>query len=147
MLNCQITSVVVVVTTFAACISSGADFDRPAPVDASLEGIKATGQSTVEVQSRPLVEPVMTKVPCDIPADVEARLGNSYDEYVHYQYWPGYDLARTSGTDRNRSWKILGGVACSLKDRAGALKVWPCLDTQGKQFVKYICSRNAVDIP
>jgi hypothetical protein len=34
-----------------------------------------------------------------------------------------------------------------LKDRNGAVNAWNKLDAQGKQFLKYVCSRNAVAVP
>ena len=36
---------------------------------------------------------------------------------------------------------------CFLKDRNGAVTAYGKLDAQGKQFLKYVCSRNAITVP
>jgi hypothetical protein len=43
--------------------------------------------------------------------------------------------------------RIMGAGACYRRDRDEAIKVWNRLGQMDRQFVKYICNRNGIEIP
>ena len=81
--------------------------------------------------------------------DAEEKLAKSYDEYVHGNYATALDLATSANTDsaNPKAWKIIGGVSCYMKNRDAAIEAWFALDNQGRQFLNYVCGRNALVIP
>ena len=44
-------------------------------------------------------------------------------------------------------WRIIGASSCFLKDKNGAVAAWNKLSTMDRQFLKYVCSRNAITVP
>lgn len=70
------------------------------------------------------------------------------DAYVHGQYANAIAIAkRAVKAQPNQAWRLIGASSCFLKDRNGALQAWNQLDSQGRSFLKYVCSRNAITIP
>ncbi len=70
------------------------------------------------------------------------------DAYVHGQYANAIEIARKAvSAQPNQAWRVIGASSCFLKDRDGAVKSWNKLDTQGRSFLKYVCSRNAITVP
>ena len=49
--------------------------------------------------------------------------------------------------DPNKAWRIIGASECSLKTSAAALEAANHLEASGRQFLKYVCSRNNVTLP
>jgi hypothetical protein len=67
---------------------------------------------------------------------------------VHGQYATAIDLAKKGTKSQpSKAWRIIGASYCFLKDRGGAVSAFGKLDAQGKQFLKYVCSRNAITVP
>src|SRR5262249_54174224 len=84
------------------------------------------------------------------PADaaVEKQLQDAQDAYVHGNYAAAIDLAKkASRQSPSKAWRIIGASYCFLKDRGGAAQAWSKLDAQGRQFLKYVCGRNAMTVP
>ncbi len=70
------------------------------------------------------------------------------DAYVHGQYANAIELAnKLKKLQPAKAWRIIGASNCFLKDRTGAMSAWGKLDPTGRQFLKYVCSRNAITIP
>jgi pSer/pThr/pTyr-binding forkhead associated (FHA) protein len=78
----------------------------------------------------------------------EKLLQDAQDAYVHGQYANAIELARKAAkASPSKAWRIMGASSCFLKDRNGAMTAWNKLDAQGRQFLKYVCSRNAITVP
>jgi len=70
------------------------------------------------------------------------------DAYVHGHYATAIAIAKQAIKARpNQAWRLIGASSCFLKDRNGALLAWNQLDSQGRSFLTYVCSRNAITIP
>jgi hypothetical protein len=67
------------------------------------------------------------------------------DAYVHGEYQLARRLSRTDGSEK--AWRIYGASSCFLRDATGAREAWSHLDTPGRQFLRYVCSRNLVLLP
>src|SRR5947199_104864 len=81
-------------------------------------------------------------------AATEKLLQDAQDAYVHGQYANAIELARKAAkSSPSKAWRIMGASSCFLKDRNGAMTAWNKLDAQGRQFLKYVCSRNAITVP
>jgi hypothetical protein len=66
---------------------------------------------------------------------------------VHGQYANAIELAKKISKSTPKAWRIIGASSCFLKDRNGAVTAYNKLDAQGRQFLKYVCSRNAIIVP
>jgi ABC transport system ATP-binding/permease protein len=70
------------------------------------------------------------------------------DAYVHGQYANAIEVAKKAvKAQPNQAWRLIGASSCFLKDRNGAVQAWNKLDTQGRSFLKYVCSRNGITVP
>ena len=54
--------------------------------------------------------------------------------------------ARRSKAQPGKAWRIIGASSCFLKDRGGAISGLAS-STRRAQFLKYVCSRNAITVP
>jgi tetratricopeptide (TPR) repeat protein len=78
----------------------------------------------------------------------EKVLLDARDAYVHGQYANAIEIAKKAvKAQPNQAWRLIGASSCFLKDRNGAVQAWNKLDTQGRSFLKYVCSRNAITVP
>jgi pSer/pThr/pTyr-binding forkhead associated (FHA) protein len=78
----------------------------------------------------------------------EKQLQEAQDAYVHGQYTKAIDDAKSAvKAQPSKAWRIIGASQCFLKNRDGATQAWNKLDAQGRQFLKYVCSRNAITVP
>ena len=67
---------------------------------------------------------------------------------MHGQYANAIEIAKKAvKAQPNQAWRLIGASSCFLKDRNGAVQAWNKLDTQGRSFLKYVCSRNAIAVP
>jgi ABC transport system ATP-binding/permease protein len=96
----------------------------------------------------PAHEPETTDTPPVVTPAIEKRLQEAQDAYVHGQYANAIELAKGAAKAApSKAWRIIGASNCFLKDRNGAMSAWNKLDAQGRQFLKYVCSRNAITVP
>jgi hypothetical protein len=82
------------------------------------------------------------------PTCPQALLDEAMRDYVAGRYQLAIAKARWC-TDAQPSvaYRVIGASACFLKDRATALDAWTHLDHQGRNFVKYVCSKKEIEIP
>jgi hypothetical protein len=84
----------------------------------------------------------------DDAVDTRTPFEQAQDAYVHGQYATAIDLAKPLiDSDPARAWRITGAAACFEKDRTTARKAYAKLDERGREFLKYVCSRNAIRLP
>jgi hypothetical protein len=89
----------------------------------------------------------ISKLDIDGPDAMEHLLAAAQDEYVHGRYRRAIDLARHAAPQvPQKAWRVIGAAQCFLKDRPGVVEAVSHLDAQGKQFLKYVCSRNDIRI-
>ena len=89
-----------------------------------------------------------TPAPPSSTALAEKTLQEAQDAYVHGQYQNAIELAKKAvKAQPGRAWRIIGASSCFLKDRGGAVNAFGKLDAQGRNFLKYVCSRQAITIP
>jgi hypothetical protein len=75
-------------------------------------------------------------------------LQEAQDDYVHGAYQSAIEKAKKAvKAQPSKAWRIVGASSCFLKDRGGAVQAWNKLDAMGRQFLKYVCSRNAITVP
>ena len=78
----------------------------------------------------------------------DKQLQDAQDEYVHGRYASAIENAKHAvKAQPSKAWRIIGASQCFLKNREGAVQAWNKLDAQGRQFLKYVCSRNAITVP
>jgi hypothetical protein len=83
----------------------------------------------------------------DVVAAEKALLA-ARDAYVHGQYANAIEIAKKAvKAEPNQAWRLIGASSCFLKDRNGAMQAWNNLDTQGRSFLMYVCSRNSINLP
>ena len=79
---------------------------------------------------------------------IDKLLQDAQDKYVHGQYASAIEDAKHAvKAQPSKAWRIIGASQCFLKNREGAVQAWNKLDAQGRQFLKYVCSRNQVTVP
>jgi len=66
------------------------------------------------------------------------------DAYVHGRYREALALAQRSSDQR--SLRIIGAASCFMHDEKNARTAFDHLDPQGRQFLKYVCSRNGITL-
>ena len=89
-----------------------------------------------------------TPPPPGVNAVAEKALQEAQDAYVHGQYASAIESAKKAmKAQPAKAWRLIGASYCFLKDRGGAVSAFGKLDAQGKQFLKYVCSRNAITVP
>jgi hypothetical protein len=80
--------------------------------------------------------------------DDEKILADAQQCYVDGKYDCAIELARKAvKTQPSRAWRVIGASSCSKKDRAGAVEAWNKLDNMGRNFVRYVCKRNDIELP
>ena len=112
-------------------------------------------QVTKTPDSKPEHTPEDGPVASDTPpqpgpnnAVAEKALQEAQDAYVHGQYASAIESAKKAmKAQPAKAWRLIGASYCFLKDRGGAVSAYGKLDAQGKQFLKYVCSRNAITVP
>jgi pSer/pThr/pTyr-binding forkhead associated (FHA) protein/tetratricopeptide (TPR) repeat protein len=93
-------------------------------------------------------EPTEAPEPKNDAVNAEKVLLDARDAYVHGQYANAIEIAKKAVKSQpNQAWRLIGASSCFLKDRNGAVQAWNKLDTQGRSFLKYVCSRNAITVP
>lgn len=93
-------------------------------------------------------EPQESDTPPLVTPAVEKQLQDAQDAYVHGQYANAIEIARKAQRAApSKAWRIIGASSCFLKDKNGAVQAWNKLDAQGRQFLKYVCSRNSITVP
>ena len=81
-------------------------------------------------------------------AVAEKALQEAQDSYVHGQYASAIESAKKAMKSQPaKAWRLIGASYCFLKDRNGAVTAFGKLDAQGKQFLKWVCTRNAITVP
>jgi pSer/pThr/pTyr-binding forkhead associated (FHA) protein len=96
----------------------------------------------------PKQEPETSDTPPVQNVAIEKILQDAQDAYVHGQYSTAIGLAKGAVKGQpSRAWRIIGASSCFLKDRNGAVAAYGKLDGQGRNFLKYVCSRQAITIP
>jgi ABC transport system ATP-binding/permease protein len=75
-------------------------------------------------------------------------LSDAQDAYVHGQYATAIETAKKAARSQPyKAWRIIGAASCFLKDRNGAMQAWNKLGATERNFLKYVCSRNAITVP
>jgi pSer/pThr/pTyr-binding forkhead associated (FHA) protein len=93
-------------------------------------------------------DPPVSDTPPVNNAAAEKLYQEAQDAYVHGQYTNAIELAvKLKKMQPGKAWRIIGASNCFLKDRSGAMSAYSKLDPTGRQFLKYVCSRNAITIP
>ena len=81
-------------------------------------------------------------------AIAEKALAEAQDSYVHGQYASAIESAKKAiKSQPTKAWRLIGASYCFLKDRNGAVTAFGKLDAQSKQFLKWVCTRNAITVP
>ncbi len=81
-------------------------------------------------------------------AVAEKALAEAQDSYVHGQYASAIESAKKAVKSQpTKAWRLIGASYCFLKDRNGAVTAFGKLDAQSKQFLKWVCTRNAITVP
>ncbi|HEX2570863.1 MAG TPA: FHA domain-containing protein [Polyangia bacterium] len=85
----------------------------------------------------------------DDSVDQEKLLEEAQSDYTHANYESAVEKARKAnkGGNNTNAWRIIGASSCFLKDRKGAAVAWNHLDQTSRSFLKYVCNRNAIEIP
>jgi len=93
-----------------------------------------------------LIAPLFAAPPA--PACPKALLDDATRDYASGQYALAIAKARwCTAAEPSVAYRVIGASSCFLKDRATALDAWTHLDSQGRNFVKYVCLRNDIKIP
>jgi pSer/pThr/pTyr-binding forkhead associated (FHA) protein/tetratricopeptide (TPR) repeat protein len=125
----------------------------PKPVQVKEPGVqKPTKPEHVTAPKPKDKEPAAPKETPEEPKGdavaAEKVLLDARDAYVHGQYANAIEIAKKAvKAQPNQAWRLIGASSCFLKDRNGAVQAWNKLDTQGRSFLKYVCSRNAITVP
>jgi hypothetical protein len=70
------------------------------------------------------------------------------DAFIKGKFQQAIQLAEPHVKDEpDQAWRLIGGSSCFLKDKADAMKAWNNLDAKGRSFLKYVCSRNGIELP
>ncbi len=87
--------------------------------------------------------------PTNSPGGIcDQALRDAQNDYVHGRYAETIARARPCVVKQpGVAWRLIGGAACFLQDRAAALEAFENLDAQGRSFVKYVCARHGLKLP
>ncbi len=81
-------------------------------------------------------------------AQAEKILQEAQDYYVHGQYQQAIDTAKKAMKAQPlKAWRTIGASSCFLKDKAMAVQAWNKIDTNGRNLLRYVCSRNDIQVP
>ena len=81
-------------------------------------------------------------------AKCEQTIAEAQQDFVNAHYADSIAKARTCVKEQpGRAWRLIGASACMLKDRATAVDAYGKLDAQGRNFLKYVCSRSNITLP
>jgi pSer/pThr/pTyr-binding forkhead associated (FHA) protein len=105
-------------------------------------------------EPRPAAPPQVREAPPPKAApeehvDTEKLLEEAQSDYTHGNYESAVEKAKKAakGGNNTNAWRIIGASSCFLKDRKQALVAWNRLDQTSRTFLKYVCNRNAIEIP
>src|SRR5579883_292710 len=101
-------------------------------------------------EERPAAPPAIAPAPARETANVDQEVSDAQDDYVHGNYPSAIDKARRAlhvSAGNPKAWRIIGASSCFLKDKGGAVSAWNKLGPMDRQFLKYVCQRNAITIP
>jgi ABC transport system ATP-binding/permease protein len=102
----------------------------------------------VQKEKEPPTESSEPKNTGNEQAAADKVLLDARDAYVHGQYANAIEIAKKAvRAQPNQAYRLIGASSCFLKDRNGAVQAWNKLDTQGRSFLKYVCSRNSITVP
>ncbi|MEO6950329.1 MAG: FHA domain-containing protein [Polyangia bacterium] len=119
--------------------------ERPHPKTEKI--VKTTPQEKSD-QVGKQTDPGEGDLPRSGDAVAEKALQEAQDSYVHGQYASAIDSAKKAMKSQPaKAWRLIGASYCFLKDRNGAVTAFGKLDAQGKQFLKWVCTRNAITVP
>jgi cell division septum initiation protein DivIVA len=80
-------------------------------------------------------------------AQDEADLQAAQAAYVHGDYAGAIKLAkRAAPALPSKAWRVVGASSCFLKDVAGAREAYQRLGDQQREFLRYVCARNAIKL-
>lgn len=83
-----------------------------------------------------------------LPAFAGDPLADAQEAFVKGEYKKAIELARPQiKTAPQRAWRVIGASSCFLKDKPTAGDAYEKLDDQGKAFLRYVCGRNAIQLP
>jgi hypothetical protein len=87
---------------------------------------------------------VATRVPT---AEDEQSLEAAQSAYVHGDYPAAIRLAKRAAPSLPaKAWRVVGASSCFLKDVAGAREAYTRLGEREREFLRYVCARNAVKL-
>jgi hypothetical protein len=80
-------------------------------------------------------------------AQDEKDLQAAQDAYVHGDYAGAIKLAkRAVPALPSKAWRVVGASSCFLKDVDGAREAYSRLGQQEREFLRYVCARNAIKL-
>jgi hypothetical protein len=80
-------------------------------------------------------------------ADDEKSLQAAQEAYVHGDYVGAIKLAkRVAPSLPAKAWRVVGASSCFLKDVEGAREAYSRLGEQEREFLRYVCARNTVEL-
>jgi hypothetical protein len=87
---------------------------------------------------------VATRVPT---AEDEENLQAAQKAYVHGDYASAIRLAKRAAPSLPaKAWRVVGASSCFLKDLAGAREAYSRLGEREREFLRYVCARNALTL-
>ena len=124
----------------------------PAPAPHNPPPAPPRPREHVEAPPTPAPRPEAPKPPAGGGGggSVDDLVGRAQDDYVRGAYAESIDMARRAlrgDANNSKAWRIIGASSCFLKDKAGASSAWNKLGNMDRQFLKYVCGRNAITIP
>ena len=79
----------------------------------------------------------------------EVHVAAAQSDYLHGKYAGAIENARKGnyGSCTLKAWRLIGAAACFTRDRATAIAAWNRLPGSDREFIKYACNRNSIDVP
>lgn len=114
---------------------------------------KSVESGTAAKEPRPAPAARVPEAPKVAPSgddgDPEKLLEEAQSDYTHGNYEGAVEKAKKAakGGNSNVAWRIIGAASCFLKDRKGAQVAWNHVDQSSRNLIKYICTRNSIEIP
>ncbi len=95
-----------------------------------------------------MAKPESKPEPAGDDGQAEKILQEAQDYYVHGQYQQAIDTAKKAMKAQPlKAWRTIGASSCFLKDKAMAVQAWNKIDTNGRNLLRYVCSRNEIQVP
>lgn len=122
---------------------------KPAKPSAKPEKVEKPEKPEKPVAVAPPPETPKPKPdPAQDDAQAEKILQEAQDFYVHGQYQQAIDTAKKAMKAQPiKAWRTIGASSCFLKDKAMAVQAWNKIDTNGRNLLRYVCSRNEIQVP